>query len=74
MLDFISASGLYLSLGHHDSDDDHVFLNSFPTFMYSLTRAELSRINFDSLRFRFPNVHFSSSVRDLGCIIDPLSI
>src|SRR6218665_1492874 len=35
------------------------------------TRAQLSKIDFDSLCFRFPNVNFSSSVHGLGFILDP---
>ena len=38
------------------------------------SRAQLSKIDFGSLRFRFPNVHFSTSVRDLGFILDPSSL
>src|SRR5688572_22967713 len=36
------------------------------------SRAQLAKINADSLRLRFPNMHFSSSVRDLGFILDPV--
>jgi len=36
------------------------------------SRAQLSKIDFDPLRLRFPNVHISSSVRDLGFIHDPV--
>jgi len=36
------------------------------------SRAQLSKIDFDSLCFRFPNVHFSSAVRDLGFILNPV--
>ena len=35
-------------------------------------RTQLSKIDSDSLRLRFPNIHFSSSVRDLGFILDPV--
>ena len=36
------------------------------------SRAQLTKIDADSLRLQFPNVHFSSSVRDLGFILDPV--
>jgi len=36
------------------------------------TRAQLAKIDAASLQLRFPNVHFSSSVRDLGFVLDPL--
>jgi hypothetical protein len=36
------------------------------------TRAQLAKIDTDSLCLKFPNVHFSSSVRDLGFILDPV--
>ena len=34
------------------------------------SRAQLTKDNADSLRLQFPNMHFSSSVRDLGFILD----
>ena len=36
------------------------------------SRAQLTKINAGSLRLQFPNMHFSSSVRDLGFILDPV--
>ena len=35
-------------------------------------RAQLSKIDSDSLRLRFPDIHFPSSVRDFGFILDPV--
>jgi len=40
--------------------------------IWLVSRAQLSKFDFDSLRLRYPNVHFSSSVRDLGFILDPV--
>jgi len=49
------------------------FLNQDKTqHVWLCGRAQLSRIDFDSLRLKFPNVNFSSSVCDLGFILDRL--
>ena len=41
-------------------------------FIWLGGRAQLTKINVDSLRLKFPNVHFLTSVRDLGFILDPV--
>ena len=40
-------------------------------FIWLGGRLQLNKIDTDSLHFRFPHIHFSSSVRDLGIVVDP---
>ena len=59
-----------------------LLVNGCPLIVYSSTKSrqdiwlgshsQLSNIDFESLRNSFSNVHFSSSVHDLGFFLDPV--
>src|SRR5688572_33016793 len=41
-------------------------------YIWLTSRIQFTKINFDSLHLQFPNMHLSSSVRDLVFILDPV--
>jgi hypothetical protein len=65
ILEASSALDLWLS-------SNRLRLNPDKTqYIWLGSRIQLARIDMDELSLRFPNVHFSATVRDLGFVLDP---